>query len=351
MPGTSSNAISSATDHLSAEAWDTALRKHGGHLLQSWKWGEFKARFGWQPERIHVSTPEGEGWAQVLFRSRGPISIGYCPRGPLIIGDRAVVWPLLRAEIDRVARRRRAMSIIFEPDAPTLPAPGQSGSGVRPGPEHNQPARTVVVPLGPDDVMLGHMHQKTRYSVRLAMRREVEVEIKQSDDQAAIDDFYRLLSDTANRNEFSVHSREYYEAFLDVFGDEAFFVFASFEGNLSAVVIAAAFGGMGTYMYGASSTVHRGHGAAFLLQFEAMKWSRDRGCCHYDLWGIPKLDPESVTSEDKSSIAGTKGDDWRGIYRFKTGFGGSIVSFPETSERQYIPGLPWLARKLGVIQE
>ncbi len=334
-----------------ADGWDSALREHGGHLLQSWKWGEFKSRFDWQPERIHVKTDAGEGFAQVLFRSRGPISVGYCPRGPLLVGDGDAIWPVLKREIDRVARKHRAMNIIFEPNDELFSTPALNGKGLKPGPEHNQPGRTVILPLDADDVMLKHMHQKTRYSVRLAMRRGVEVVVKDARDQSAIDDFYTLLSDTANRNEFDVHSREYYDDFLDVFGDDAFFVFASFEGNLCAVVIAAAFGETATYMYGASSTVHRGHGAAFLLQFEAMKWARDRGCDHYDLWGIPKQDPESVTSDDKSSIAGTKGDDWRGIFRFKTGFGGSIVTLPETLERQYIPGLPWLARKLGVIQE
>lgn len=334
-----------------AAGWDSSLREHGGHMLQSWKWGEFKSRFGWQPERIHIQSPAGQAFAQVLFRSRGPISVGYCPRGPLMIGDKASLWPELRREIDRVARRHRAMSVIIEPDQPMFESNNLAGTGLKPGPEHNQPGRTVMLPLADDESMLKQMHQKTRYSVRLAMRRGVDVEVKDSRDQSAIDDFYRLLTDTAERNEFEVHSREYYDEFLDVFGHDAYFVSASYEGNLCAVVIAAAFGNQGTYMYGASSTEHRGHGAAFLLQFEAMKWSRDRGCDYYDLWGIPKQDPDSVTSDDKSSIAGTKGDDWRGIYRFKTGFGGEIISFPDTVERQYIPGLPWLARKLGVIAE
>lgn len=334
-----------------AAGWDSALRENGGHMLQSWKWGEFKSRFGWLPERIHIQTPAGEAFAQVLFRFRGPISIGYCPRGPLLVGDKNALWPELRKEIDRVARRHRAMSVIIEPDQPMFESNSLAGTGLKPGPEHNQPGRTVMLPLADDEAMLKQMHQKTRYSVRLAMRRGVDVEVKDSRDQAAIDEFYRLLTDTSERNEFEVHSREYYDQFLNVFGDDAFFVFASYEGNLSAVVIAASFGNQGTYMYGASSTEHRGHGAAFLLQFEAMKWSRDRGCEYYDLWGIPKEDPDSVTSDDKSSIAGTRGDDWRGIYRFKTGFGGEIITFPETAERHYIPGLPWLARKLGVIAE
>lgn len=334
-----------------SEAWDSALLKHGGHLLQSWKWGEFKSRHGWQPERVYVSTASGEGFAQVLFRSRGPVSIGYCPRGPLVVGNAAEVWPALKKEIDKVARKRRAISVILEPNDEFIPSGQLSGTGLKPGPEHNQPGRTVMLPLGPDEVVLKHMHQKTRYSVRLAMRRGVDIEYADPRDQKAIDAYYELLEDTANRNEFAVHSREYYDDFLEVFGDDAFFVFARFEGNLCAVVIAAAFGDTGTYMYGASSTVHRGHGAAFLLQFEAMKWARDRGCEQYDLWGIPMQDPDSVTSDDKTSIAGTKGDDWRGIYRFKTGFGGSIINLPDTLEREYIPGLPWLARKLGVIAE
>lgn len=334
-----------------ADGWDSALLEHGGHLLQSWKWGEFKSRFGWQPERIHVETPEGQAFAQVLFRSRGPVSVGYVPRGPLIVGNAVNVLPVLKREIDRVARKHRAINVIIEPNEDIFHGDSAANLGLKPGPEQNQPARTVMLPLGDDDAMLKQMHQKTRYSVRLAMRRGVDIERKYAGDQAAIDDFYGLLTDTANRNEFAVHSREYYEQFLEVFGDDAFFMFASFEGNLCSTIIATSFGDTAVYMYGASSTVHRGHGASFLIQYEAMKWGRDRGCKQYDLWGIPKEDPDSVTSEDKMSIAGTKGEDWRGIYRFKTGFGGEIVRFPKTVERVYIPGLPWLARKLGVIAE
>lgn len=98
-------------------------------------------------------------------------------------------------------------------------------------------------------------------------------------------------------------------------------------------------------MYGASSSEHRSHGAAFLLQFEAMKWARDAGCLRYDLWGIPMVDPGNV-SDTGDSIAGTKGDDWRGLYRFKTGFGGEIVSYPPMLERRYNLVGAFAARRL-----
>ena len=86
---------------VSAEHWDIQLAEHSGHLLQSWSWGEFKRGQGWAPERVAVSGSSGVGMAQVLFRHRGPLSIGYIPRGPVLAGDCAAVWPQLRAAIDR----------------------------------------------------------------------------------------------------------------------------------------------------------------------------------------------------------------------------------------------------------
>ncbi len=210
------------------------------------------------------------------------------------------------------------------------------------------PGRTVKVRLGGDDLILKQMHQKTRYNVRLAERRGVVIE-RPCVEPAAVDDFYRLMRDTADRNAFGIHARAYYQDFLELFGGDAVLLFAKIDRAIAAVLIAARFGREAIYMYGASSTEYRAHGAAFLLQFEAMRWARDLGCETYDLWGIPERDPESVRSDDQASIAGTRGSDWRGLHRFKTGFGGEIVSYPAVLERRHVPLLPWLVRKLNVI--
>ena len=49
-----------------------------------------------------------------------------------------------------------------------------------------------------------------------------------------------------------------------------------------AGAIAAVFGDEAIYMYGASSSQERAHGAAFLLQHEMMRWARSRGARRYD---------------------------------------------------------------------
>ena len=333
----------------SAEEWDRQLEDLGGHLLQSCRWGEFKQRHGWKAHRILANDPTGTAMAQVLYRFRGPLSLGYVPRGPVISGEPAILWPLLLEKIDTSARQNRAIMTLIELNVPLGLEDPSRKAGVFRGSEHVLPRRTVKVPLTDDDSILSQMHQKTRYNIRLAQRRGVVIE-RHLGGADAVDAFYRLMQDTAERNEFGIHSLAYYQDFLNLFGDEAVLMFAKVEnGAIASALIAARFGREAIYMYGASSTRHRAHGAAFLLQFEAMRWARESGCKTYDLWGIPEHDPESVRSEDESSIAGTRGSDWRGLHRFKTGFGGEVVSYPTVLERHHLPLLPWLVHKLNVI--
>ena len=328
-----------------AAVWDKHLCSLGGHLLQSWAWGELKRRHGWAVERVAVGQGQGRAMAQVLVRHRGPVSLGYVPRGPALGGDPEVGFRELIMAVDRVCRRHRALSLLVEPDGPL----GLSGSyrrfGFVRGPAPFQPARTVKVPLLDDEALLGQMHQKTRYNVRLAQRRGVVVERRQAD-QDSLALFYDLLRDTSQRNQFGIHDPSYYADFMALFGERALLLFALIEGEVGAALIAARFGEEAIYMYGGSSTVHRAHGAAFLLQYEAMRWARDAGCRRYDLWGIPADDPAPSAGAD-GSVAGTHGDDWRGLYIFKVRFGGQVVSYPTPMERRYLPVLPALARRFA----
>jgi lipid II:glycine glycyltransferase (peptidoglycan interpeptide bridge formation enzyme) len=333
----------------SEEIWDRRLEDLNGHLLQSWRWGALKERHGWKPHRILVDDPAGTAMAQVLYRFKGPVSLGFIPRGPAMVGDSTILWPRLLEQIDASARRNRAIVTLVELNAP-LGIEGAAGAAeLARGAKRVLPGRTVKVRLADDDAMLEQMHPKTRYNVRLAQRRGVVIE-RRCANPAAVDGFYRLMRDTAERNEFGIHAPAYYQDVLNAFGDDAVLMFAILaDGAIAATLIAARFGREAIYMYGASSTRHRAHGAAFLLQFEAMRWARDSGCERYDLWGIPEHDPESVRSEDDEAIAGTRGADWRGLYRFKTGFGGEIVDYPAALERRHLPLLPWFVRKLTVI--
>lgn len=330
-------------------SWDRDLLALDGHLLQTSRWGTFKERHGWHAERVRVRTGAGLGMAQILFKQRGPVSYGYIPRGPALAKTNADLAQTLFDAIDDVCAKHRALGLIVEPDSP-LPLLGRySDWGFVRGPGHIQPERTVKVRLGPDDALMAQMHAKTRYNVRLALRRSVTVEPVTSPTPEQISTFYDLLVDTAGRNAFAVHTVAYYLDFLDIFGPNAILMFALVEGTPVAGAIAARFGDEAVYMYGGSSTKLRAHGAAFYLQYEIMRWARDQGSTRYDMWGIPPHDPESSVAESGTRLASSHGDDWRGLYEFKVRFGGDQVRYPPTLERRYHPYLGAIARRISQI--
>ena len=254
-------------------AWDESVAAApGGHLLQSWAWGELKARFGW---RVHRLAVQG-ALAQVLFRSLpgGMGTIAYMPKGPLVdYGDVASFRALLDA-IRPLAREQRAICLKIEPDLEDDPALAERlrALGFHPSPQVIQPRRTILVDLTADeDHILRRMKQKTRYNVRLAARKGVTV---RAGSEADLPSFYDLMETTARRDGFGIHTRAYYEAAhrLFVAPGQGQFLLAEYEDQLLAGLVVLGLGGGRTacYMYGASSDEHRSRMPAYLLQWEAM---------------------------------------------------------------------------------
>ncbi len=318
-------------------AWNTFLQDHPeAHILQTAEWGQLKAAFGW--ETAHVLTPSAG--AQVLFR-RLPLGLrlAYLPKGPVGQPD-AAFW----AQLDALCRRRRAVFLKIEPDAwedetPSLPP------GFRPSPHHIQPPRTIVVDLSaPEDEILARMKQKTRYNIRLAARKGVTV--RPWDD---LDGFHALMQVTGGRDGFGVHSAAYYRRAWELFQPRglAELLVAEYENRPLAALMVFARGRRAWYLYGASSSAERNRMPTYLLQWEAMRWAKTRGCTEYDLWGVPDASAEALEAAFK-----TRRDGLWGVYRFKRGFGGTVRRAASARDRVYRPALYaayrlWLARRGG----
>ena len=324
-------------------AWDRLLLGLGGHVLQSYRWGEFKRRHGWDVERltIHRGPAGGRvvGAAQIFFKRRYGLSVGYVPRGPVLdfADERALTAGL--AALDRLCRERRAIALLIEPDDPAGRALACHGFAPTWRSLHFQPRRTIKVAVDRgDDALLAAMKPKTRYNVRLAMKRGVTVRCGAG--EADLDAFYRLAAETARRDGFGIHTRAYYADLLGVFGDRAALFLAECGGEPAAAVIALRAGQEAIYHSGASSERHRQAMPSYLAQFAALRWARDRGCAWYDLWGIPE-DDEPPAQAGRAGTANVRAGLW-GVYRFKQGFGGEVVAYPGTYERAYVRPLVWL---------
>ncbi len=313
---------------LTSAEWDQFIaRSPDAHLLQTSAWGALKSGFGWQVEHVKV----GETGAQVLFR-RLPLgfSFAYIPKGPLG-PDWNALWP----EIHRLCLQKRALILKVEPDA-WEPAAGEAAlleaclPGFTAGADTVQPRRTMVVRLdGSEEAILARMKQKTRYNIRLAEKKGVAVRLSED-----VSVFYTLMQATGRRDGFGIHNREYFEQAFRLFNAQGMcaLLLAEYEGRPLAGLMVFASGRRAWYFYGASNDEERSRMPAYLLQWEAMRWAKQRGCLEYDLWGVPDAD-ESALEAGFSE----RSDDLWGVYRFKRGFGGELMRSAGAWDKAYLP--------------
>jgi len=324
-----------------AATWDRFVASDpGGHLLQTWAWGELKGRFGWRAVRAAVERDGAlVAGAQVLYRRLGPMTLAYVPKGPVLVDDDPAAAAMLWRGLERLSRPRLTVALKVEPDwRDDEPQHHRwlCEQGLAPSPRTIQPRHTIIVDLtAADDDMLARMKPKWRYNTRLAERKGVEVVEGGVNDVSA---FHDLMQMTGERDAFGVHSAAYYGAALALLAPEgrARLLLATFQGELLAGLLAMQFNGRAYYMYGASSNEQRNLMPNHLLQWRAMQWARSLGCTAYDLWGIPDVYEDAETAP------------LAGVYRFKAGFGGEEVRFVGAYDHVYRPllyrGVEWAWR-------
>ncbi|RMG99586.1 MAG: peptidoglycan bridge formation glycyltransferase FemA/FemB family protein [Chloroflexi bacterium] len=316
----------------SSVIWQQAIASlPSPHPLQSWTWAEFKSRWGWQPIPLLLTVAESR-WeplaaAMVLKRKlpRLPFSVLYVPRGPLLDYSDGALRRVVLAELERVARREKAIFIKIDPEVPRSygydpERPSPTGAqvirdlqahGWQFSREQIQFRNTVVLDITrPEDEILAAMKQKTRYNIRLAARKGVVVRAGTPDDFPVIAAMYR---ETAERDGFAIRPLAYYlDAWQSMFqAGMAQPLLAEYENKPIAAVVLVRFGKRAIYMYGASTNEERQRMPNYLLQWEAIRWAKAQGCETYDFWGAP----DNFVETDRM---------W-GVWRFKAGFNGQVV--------------------------
>ena len=297
---------------VNEETWIEFLRAHSNaHILQTAEWGRFKQEYGWYA-RFIIS---GQSGAMVLFR-RLPLkrTIAYIPKGPV-----GPDWNAVVSEASQISKREGAILLYVEPDAwencpecDALADEGFTESGIS-----IQPRQTIILSLaGSPEDWLERMKQKTRYNIRLAEKKEVQITHSRD-----LDAFTQLMEVTGERDAFGIHQASYYQKAYDLFSEKAacMMLMASYQGEPLAAIMVFRRGKRAWYFYGASNNHERNRMPTYLLQWEAMKWAAENGVESYDLWGIPDGSEQELEEQFASRDDGL----W-GVYRFKRGFGGEI---------------------------
>ena len=295
----------------------------GGHVLQSYQWGEFKRRLSWKPIRLVVERDgEAVGLGQFLAYSTGPVPgvLMYCTKGPWLPWDDEEAVGAFFEAVRTVAKREGAHTVKIEPEVLEQQKDVKAllgEIGFRKARYDLNQKTTLVVDLSlSEEALLGRMKGKTRYNVRLAARKGVEV--VEPDFEQAWETFYGFMKDTADRAGYPIRrSQEYLHDNMREMhnADRGNLFFAMQEGTPLAGIYVYTFGNKCWYIHGGSSNEKRNLMPNYLLQWEAMRWARQRGLTYYDMVGVPR--PENLN----------EGDSMWGVYRFKAGFGGEIADF------------------------
>jgi len=302
------------------DVWDAALRAlPDPHVLQSWLWGDLKARQGWRVQRyLWQSAGQPLACAQLLLEQRRDAWLGYIPKGPVVDWSDAERMTEVLADLERIARDEDLLLVKIDPDVTAESATGKAlvaclrDRGWHYSFEQLQFRNTLVIDLQPDlDEILARMKGKGRYNIRLAVRKGVTVRPATPADLPLLVDMYM---ETAQRERFAIREPAYYRETWRAFLQSGFgsgFI-AEVGGDPVPMLILLHFGKRAWTMYAGSYNRQRQAMPTYLLQWEALRYARNLGCTLYDMWGAPDV----LNASDPL---------W-GVYRFKSSFGATLVS-------------------------
>lgn len=197
-------------------------------------------------------------------------------------------------------------------DKKLLDAFGASGVMCMRAPHDMQPRENLIIDITlSEEELLAQMKGKTRYNIRLAEKKDVKIFYTRKKEY--IDIFCDLVETTANRKSVTFHSREHYQKMFDNIPSDMMQLYvAQYNDKIIAVNIISFYGGVATYLHGATSDEHRNVMAPFLLQWQAIRDAKEKECQWYDFGGV---------------FSGSDDEGKKGVTRFKLGFSPKTETF------------------------
>lgn len=278
------------------------------HPLQSPLWGKFREQTEVKVIRINNLQLTIHSIPHFSFK------IGYLPKGPDITQG-------MLDDLKNVGIKEKCIFIQIEPDV-------EKGSKVYKFKNLYPAAHPLFTKYNfildltkSEEDLLKGMSQKTRYNVRLAQRKGVEVIEDNSDN--AFNDYFKLINETTKRQKFYAHNQEYHKIMRETFKSNMFnkdsftphLLLAKLNGKALVAWLLFVFNDTLYYPYGASSSDERDVMASNLIMWETIRFGKKLGLKNFDMWGAANV--AEPTPENP----------YYGFHRFKSGYGPRHVEY------------------------
>ena len=293
------------------EEWDRFVSGHPeANFLQSWQWGDAHLAQNFRILR-HKLVVDGSIGAIVL----GIIKDAKRGRYLEIAGGPLVDWTdevLVRELIEQIKTYARVHECVFIRIRPQAQHINLRVFGGRPAQMHLHAEHTSMLDVIPDEeTLLERMRQQTRYEVKRAPRRDIDVRVEQS--QGALERFTRMQADTAARQHFIPSSPVFLTAIMHAFGSDFSIYEAYKDGQLLNSALIISWGQEVDYFEAASTPEARKEPGAYAILWQAIQDAKTRGITRCNFWGIaPNDNPHHRYAK---------------VTTFKRGFGGDDVTY------------------------
>ncbi|MFZ3073516.1 MAG: peptidoglycan bridge formation glycyltransferase FemA/FemB family protein [Minisyncoccales bacterium] len=310
--------------------WENFLEKCGRKsFLNSWEWGEFQVGQGFKILRLGAvdnSRLIALALAVKIKAKRGTYIL--IQHGPNIIETNPVAIQKILDELflwlKEWAKKEGASFIRC---APLLERNEQNleifkNLGLREAPMHaNAYEATWKLDIGqPEDDLLKGMRKTTRYLIRQAQKNP-DISVEKSALGKEIEIYGGLNEELARRQKFVAFKKDYIEREFNAFAKDgqALWFIGRYKGEPAAASLVVFWSGIAFYHQAASRMKFAKYSIPYLLQWEAIKEAKARGCAIYDFWGY--TDPKAFPKHP-----------WAGPTLFKMGFGGRAHEYVKTMD-------------------
>ena len=310
------------------ENWeDFLLRCDEKTFLNSWNWGEFQKREGERIWRFGIYDNEQLISVALVIKvkaRRGTFL--FVPHGPNINNqdtrNNNQILETLTNKLKEIAKQEKAHFIRI---APIWEKSKQNSDffeqlGFVPAPIHIHPEATWELDIKPSEQdLLMNMRKTTRYLIRQA-QKNADIEIIKTQNIEDLKKFNEIYCSTATRHKFVPFSLKYTQnQFSSFLPDDQILVFlGKYKNEVVSSAVIVFWQNIGFYHHGASLSKYNKIPVSYLLQWEAIKEAKRRGCERYNFWGIAPDD--------------NKNHPWAGLSLFKKGFGGYRKDYVQTQD-------------------
>lgn len=293
--------------------WERFIDRYAADaLFQRWEWGEVNEK---QQEKLFrigfFQKKQLIGIAQCIVVKARRGNFLHVRHGPILAVWNQKVFSGVLQKLKRRAKQEHCVSVRISPriqDSPPLRKIFAKDRGI-PAAIHAMDAECawVLDITAKEEALLADMRKTTRYEIRKAMKLGVEISI--SKDPTSIVHFMSLYAETSKRHGFVKHKGIEDEFAVYAASDNAVIITGSYEHVPAASALILFSGQQAIYHHGAS--IPSPVPVSYLVQWEAIRYAKERGVKTYNFWGIaPEDDPTHP---------------WFGLTSFKKGFGGQEV--------------------------